>query len=74
MHPGPLITKSYPKISWNLEAARLEVRNVVSLWHLDSATAQVPLKFQSDWKSLNANLASLRLHEILRYDARPLSE
>ena len=32
---------------------------------IGSAAAEVPAKFQSDWKSLNPNLAS-RLHEILR--------
>ena len=26
----------------------------------------MPVKFQSDWKSLNPNLAASRLHEILR--------
>ena len=46
---------SYRQISWSLEAARLDVAMVVSLW-----------KFQSDWKSLNPNLAASRLHEILR--------
>ena len=30
-----------------------------------SAAAEVPAKFQSDWKSLNPNLAASRLHEIL---------
>ena len=34
--------------------------------HLGSATAEVPVKFQSDWKSLNPNLTASRLHEILR--------
>ena len=31
-----------------------------------SVAAEVPVKFQSDWKSLNPNLAASRLHEILR--------
>ena len=59
---------SYRQISWRLEAARLDVEIVVSLWNLTgtSAVAQVPAKFQSDWKSLNPNLAASRLHEILR--------
>ena len=30
------------------------------------AAAVVPVKFQSDWKSLNPNLVASRLHEILR--------
>ena len=34
--------------------------------HLGSNAAEVPAKFQSDWKSLNPNLAASRLHEILR--------
>ena len=33
--------------------------------HLDSAAAEVPVRFQSDWKSLNPNLAATRPHEIL---------
>ena len=61
---------SYRQISWSLEAARLDVAMVVSLWnfdrHLGSSAAEVPAKFQSDWKSLNPNLAASRLHEILR--------
>ena len=36
--------------------------------------AEVPVNFQSDWKSVNPNLAVSRLHEILRLDALPLSE
>ena len=31
--------------------------------HLDSAAAEVPVKFQSDWNSLKTNLAASRLHE-----------
>ena len=42
--------------------------------HLGSCAAEVPVKFQSDWKSLNPNLAASRLHKILQYDVRPLSE
>ena len=34
--------------------------------HLGSVAAEVPVKFQSDWKSLNPNLAASRLHKILR--------
>ena len=34
--------------------------------HLGSAAAEVPAKFQSDWESLNPNLAASRLREILR--------
>ena len=59
---------SYRQISWSLEAARLDVSMVVSLWNLtgNSTAAEVPANFQSDWKSLNSNLAASRLHEILR--------
>ena len=32
--------------------------------HLGRAAAEVPVKFQSDWKSLNPNLAASRLHEM----------
>ena len=35
--------------------------------HFGSAFAEVPLKFQSDWKSLNVNLVASRLHEILQW-------
>ena len=34
--------------------------------YFGSAAAEVPVKFQSNWKSLNPNLAASRLHEILR--------
>ena len=34
--------------------------------HLGSVAAEVPVKFQSNWKSLNPNLATSRLHEILQ--------
>ena len=58
---------SYRQISWSLEAARLDVALVVSLWNLTgTSAAQVPAKFQSDWKSSNPNLTASRLHEILR--------
>ena len=42
--------------------------------HLGSTAADVPVKFQGDWQSRNPNLAASRLHEILRLDARLLSE
>ena len=38
--------------------------------HLGSAAAEVPVKFQSDWKSPNPNLAASRLHEIFRTSYR----
>ena len=58
---------SYRQISWSLEAARLDV--IVALKfdrHLGSAAAEVPVKFQSYWESLNPNLAASRLHKVLR--------
>ena len=63
---------SYRQISRSLEAARLDVTIIVSLWNLTGISAallraaEVPVKFQSDWKSLNPNLVASRLHEILR--------
>ena len=42
--------------------------------HLGSTAAEVPVKFLSDWKSLNPNLAASRLREILRSDVLLLSE
>ena len=34
--------------------------------HLRSTAAEVPVKFQSDWKSLTGNLTASSLHEILQ--------
>ena len=43
--------------------------------HLGSAAAEVPVEFQSDWnRQKNPNLVASRLHEILRWDVRPLSK
>ena len=42
--------------------------------HLGSAAAELPVKFQSEWKSLNLNIVASRPREILRWDVRPLSE
>ena len=42
--------------------------------HLGSRAAEMPVKFQSDWRSLNSNLAASILHEILRSGNCPLSE
>ena len=61
---------SFRVISLSLEATRLGVLMIESLWkfdrHLGSAAAEVHVKLQSDWRSLNPNLAASRLHEILR--------
>ena len=56
------VKTSYRQISRSLEAARLGVIMIVSFWNL---TGMI-VKFQSDWKSLNKNLAASSLHEILR--------
>ena len=42
--------------------------------HLGNAAAEVPVKFENDWKSSNPNLAASSLHEILQQNVRPLSE
>ena len=47
---------SYRQIVWSLEDARLGVIMILSLWN--SASAEVPVKFQSDWKSLIPNLVA----------------
>ena len=60
---------SYRQIPWSLEAARLDAIMIVALKfvrHLGNAADEVPIKFQSDWKSLNPDLAAARLDEILR--------
>ena len=61
---------SYRQISWSLEAARLGVIIITPLWNLTGTSAALlpmgPVKFQSNWKSLDPNLGASRLHEILR--------
>ena len=42
--------------------------------HLGSTAVKMPVKFQSDWKSWNPNLAVSRLREISRQGACPLRE
>ena len=59
---------SFRNISWKLEATRLVLSIVVSLWNLTGTAAEVPVKFQSDRTILNTNLAASRLYEILRKD------
>ena len=61
--PVPISDKmSYRKISWSLEAARLVVQIIASLWNLTgTSTALLPVKFQSDRTILNTNLAASRL-------------
>ena len=38
-----------------------------------SASVEVSVKFESDWKSLNPNLASTLLYEFLRQGLFPLN-
>ena len=57
---------SYRKISCSLEAAKLYVIIIVSFWNLTGISAEMPVKFQSDWKSLNLTITVSRLHEILQ--------
>ena len=42
--------------------------------HLGSSTGEMPVKLQSNRKSLTLYLTASRVHEILRQDVRPLSE
>ena len=52
---------SYREISWSLEAARLDVRIIITLnfdRHLGSSAAEMPIKFQGDSKSITPNLAA----------------
>ena len=61
---------TYRQISWSLEAARLDVIMIVSLWNLTDISAALLLKCLSNIraieKSLNPNLAASRRREILR--------
>ena len=73
VRPGPVLISdkaSYRKISWILEAARLAIEIIVSLWfdrHFGSIASEVPVKFQSDRTILNTNVAAaFRLCEVLR--------
>ena len=64
---------SYHQISWTLEAPRLDYEEIGSNdpiapkfdRHLGSTAADVPVKFQSDWKNLNL-VASRFDEEILQ--------
>ena len=58
----------YRQISWSLEAANGCYNDRIALMfnrYIGSVAAEGPVKFLSDWKSLNPNLAAMRLHEIL---------
>ena len=49
---------SYRQISWSLGAARLGVMMIGSFLNSTSISAALLMKFQSDWKDLNPNLAA----------------
>ena len=50
---------------WRHEIVCYSVRIALKFdMHLDSAAAEMPVKFQSDLKSPNMNVAASRLHEI----------
>ena len=73
MSPGPLFTRQTDVLPLDLvkfrgrEIGCYNDRFALKFdRQLGSTAAEVPLKFQSDWKSLNPNLAASRLREILR--------
>ena len=45
---------------------KIDILIIALLKHLSSTVAKVPVKFQSNYTSLNANLAASRLCEILQ--------
>ena len=79
-YAGHLFTKtSYRQISRSLEDAGLGVITTLSLWNLTdiSAAHVLPMCLSNSkaiGKSLNPNLVAPRLHMILPWDVRPLSE
>ena len=71
LNPGPLLTNGKDVLPPNLVKSRnrgigfYNVRFALKLdRHLGSDAAEMPVQFQSDWKSLNPNLAASRLQEI----------
>ena len=71
--PGALFTKRQDVLPPNLVKSRSHkigcYDDCIALKYdrcLGSAAAEMPVKFESDWKSLNPNLVASRLHEILR--------
>ena len=70
-NPGPLFTKRMDVLPPNIVKSRSREidcydDHIVLKFdrHIGSAAADMPVKFQSDWNSLNPNLAPSRLHEI----------
>ena len=73
LDPGPLFPKRMGALPPNLLKSRSReigcYSDCISLKfgsHLGSGAAEMPVKFQCDWKSLNPNLTASRLREILR--------
>ena len=71
--PGPLFTKRADVLLQDLVKSRscemgcYEARITLKFdRHLGSAAAELPVKFLSDWKSLNPNLAALKLCKIFQ--------
>ena len=69
---GPLFTKRMDVLLPNLAKCRSReigyYNDRITLKfdrHLSSAAAGVPVRFQSDWKRLNPNLAASSFHEIM---------
>ena len=44
--------RSYRQISWSLEAARLDVAMVVSLWHLTGTSAAVLQRYLPNFRAI----------------------
>ena len=79
LSPRPVFTKQTGVLPQNLVKARSReigsYKDRIALKfdrHLGAAAAEVPVKFQSDWKSRNPNLVASGLNEILRWDVCPL--
>ena len=47
-----LVLKSYRKISWSLEAARLNIVMIVSLWNLTGISAAMPPRCLSNFRTI----------------------
>ena len=56
--------RSYYQSSLTFGAEKLDV--VMIDRHLDSAAVEVPVKFRSDWKSINPTLVAPKIYENLR--------
>ena len=79
--PEPLSTKRMDVLPQDLVKSRsreIECYNERVALKFDrllgSTAAEVPVKFQSDWKCLTQNLVASRLHDILWEDVLPLSK